>query len=338
MPAAPLLLAVSLVLQAPTPAGPFTSEAGGFRVALPCVPKEAEQPFNTGVGPVALHSFSVDRDGTTYAATYSDYPETFALADPDRVLEGGIDGGVKGIKGKLLLKRNIALGGHPGREFSATTTGPGGAPLLYRARIYLVGTRLYQVVVCGPEAKVAGEAGDAILRSFALLRPPAPPEPAKPLAAGKAFASPEGRFRVRFPQGPRERVQKVGSPAGPIEVHMFVADLGDVAYFASYNDYSVDPAQLDPEAALESVVQGALAAGKGRLTARRDVRLGDHPGKEYQAALSLPDGRPAASKARVYLVGARLYQVLVVSPEGKEDTKAVDAFLDSFALVKPPTP
>jgi hypothetical protein len=194
------------------------------------------------------------------------------------------------------------------------------------------------VVVCGPDGDVAGEAGDAILKSLALLRPPPPPEPAKPLAAGKAFTSPEGRFRVRFPEAPRERTQKVTSLAGPIEVHMFGVDRGDVAYLAFYNDYSVDPAQLDPEGVLEAVVQGALSTSKARLTAKRDVHLGDYPGREYRAELALPDGRAATSKSRIYLVGTRLYQVLVVSAQGKEDAKAIDAFLDSFALVKPPTP
>ncbi len=336
MPTAPLILALALATQAP--AKPFVSEAGGFRVALPGTPKEKVQSVPGINQPIEIRMFLVERGDASYGATFCDYPEAIALADPDRVLEGGIEGALKNLKGKLLAKRNITLQGHPGREFSASFTAPNKAPGLYRARAYLVGARLYQVILCGPEAEIAGDAGDRIFKSFALLRPPPPPPPVKPLAAGKAYVSPEGRFRVRFPESPRENVLKAPSPAGPIEIHMAAVDRGDIAYIASYNDCPFDPKAIDPDSTLETAVRGSLQSSKGTLRSKRDIRLGDHPGKACEIALPLPDGRPSTCRSRVYLVGKRLYQVVVIEAKGQEDPKVADAFLDSFALLKPPSP
>lgn len=340
MPTAPLLLALALAGQAPgpVPAKPFVSEAGGFRVELPGTPKEQVRTADSPLGPLEFHIFVVTHGGATYSASYNEFPEAIALSEPDRALEGGVEGALKNTKGKLLVKRDIAIGGHPGKEFTSRVPGLLGTTQSYRARIYLVGTRLYQVVLCGPEEAISGEAGERVFKSFALLKPPPPPAPVKPLEAGKAFASEGGRFRVRFPRAPREVVQKVPSPAGPIEVHMAVVDKGDVAFFASYNDYEFDPAAFDYDAVLEGVVQGSVESSKATLRSKRDIRLGSHPGKAYEAALKLPDGRPATCRARIYMVEKRLYQVLVVEAEGKEDPKATAAFLESFALLKPPTP
>ncbi len=340
MATTPLLLALVFAAQAPAaaPAKPFVSEVGGFRVDLPGDPIEQVKTAESPLGPLEFHIFTVMHGGATYAAAYNDMPEVLALADPDRALEGGVEGALKNTKGKLLIKRNIAIDGHPGKEFTSSVPGLFGSTMSYRARLYLVRTRLYQVVLTGKEEQVSGEAGERVFRSFALLNPPPAPEPVKPLAAGKSFASEAGRYRVRFPQAPREVVQKVPSPAGPIEVHMAVLDKGDVAFFASYNDYEFDPAAFDYDAALEGVVQGSMESSKATLQSKMDITLGKAPGKAYEASLKLPDGRPATCRARIYMVDKRLYQVLVVEALGKEDPKGTAAYLDSFALLKPPTP
>jgi hypothetical protein len=344
MATAPLLLALALAVQVPAPAAarapakPFVSEAGGFRIDLPGDPVEQVKTADSPLGPLEFHIFAVTHGGATYAASYNDMPEVLALADPDRALEGGVEGALKNTRGKLLIKRNIAIDGHPGKEFTSHVPGLPGTTHCNRARLYLVRTRLYQVVLAGTEEQVSGEAGERIFKSFALLNPPPAPVPVKPLAAGKSFTSEAGRYRVRFPQAPREVVQKVPSPVGPIEVHMAVLDRGDVAFFASYNDYQFDPAAFDIDAALEGIVQGSMEGSKATLRSKKDIALGKHPGKAYEAALKLPDGRPATCRARIYMVEKRLYQVLVVEARGKEDPKATAAYLDSFALLKPPTP
>lgn len=335
----PLLLAAALALQAPAPADkPFVCEAGGFRVVLPGEPREKIETADTPLGPITFHMFPVTVGTTSYAASYSDLPEAVALADPDRALEGGVTGALTNTRGKLLVKRDIALGGHPGKEFSSRVPGRFGGTLLFRARIYLVGVRLHQVILCGRDDQIEGEAGDRVFRSFALLNPPPPPERIKPLAPGRAFSSAEGRYRVRFPEAPRLVVRKVPSEAGPIDVHMAVVDRGDVAYFASYNDYDVDPAAFDRDAALEAVLESALASSKATLKSRRDIALGGHPGRAYEATLVLPNGKAGSCRARLYMVGTRLYQAMVIETRDKEDPKATATFLDSFALLKAPTP
>ncbi|HWE37878.1 MAG TPA: hypothetical protein VG406_15015, partial [Isosphaeraceae bacterium] len=80
----------------------------------------------------------------------------------------------------LVAKRPIRLGDAPGREFEFDSVGLDGRPRFVRARAFLAGPRIYQVLIAGPKATVAGAAGDAYLDSFALTGPPPAARPAGP--------------------------------------------------------------------------------------------------------------------------------------------------------------
>jgi hypothetical protein len=61
------------------------------------------------------------------------------------VLDGAQQGAIDNVKAHLVSGKRITLGAYPGREFEAEND-----TLHFSARIYLVGTTLYQVLIAAP--------------------------------------------------------------------------------------------------------------------------------------------------------------------------------------------
>lgn len=352
--APPLILAAAVAFQAGGGL-PFVSKEGGFRVDMPSKPTDRAQRMDTPFGPIEGRYFAATRGKLGFYASFADFPPDVPGFDPAKVLDRSVDGAVGGIPGATLLSRKeVRLGDAPGLEFEFAFPGPNGEDHLCRARFYLGGRRLYSAMIRGPRADVARVA-EPFLRSFALVpreaRPAAAPKaaaparpgsafttrpggPAKP-AAAKVFSPPAGGFRVAMPGKPRERTVVWQAPEGVVEAHLFASVVDDVRHLVSYIDRPgpLPPDQVD--AGLEELVKGSILSGKGTLVAKRPVRLGDAPGREFEFDSSDADGRPRFVRARAYLVGPRVYQVLIGGPKEKVAGAAGDAFFKSFALTGP---
>lgn len=145
----------------------FTSKEGKFSVTLPVKPTEKTTTTKTDAGEVKIHLFLVDQKDRAYIVTYSDYPAGTVGANADKVLGGVAAGNVKSLKGKLASEEKITIGKnkHPGRDIRVEMPEKKG---LYRAHIFLVGDRLYQVVALGPDEFAKSKAVDDYLKSFAI--------------------------------------------------------------------------------------------------------------------------------------------------------------------------
>ena len=158
-----LMAAVSLA----APPVVFQSDAGRYAAAFPGKPRTETKELSTGPGrravPVTTDKVD-DPSGAVFAVTVADYPESFRDVTPKAVLDGVRDG-LKGPDGKLLTDGELTVGEakHPGRELVIEA-----GRNLIRARVYLVGTRLYQVTVTGPKGEAGGRRGDEFLKSFEL--------------------------------------------------------------------------------------------------------------------------------------------------------------------------
>jgi hypothetical protein len=340
-----VLLAAAIALQAP--GKPFVSQAGGFRATLPGTPKEQKQAVDTAAGKIDINIFLHEDNDVATTVMYSDYPEAMMkLADPDKVLEGGVDGAIKNTKGDLLSKRDISINGYPGKEFEAAMVAPNGQKLIYRARIYLVNARLYQLIQAGPRDSLTPKQSQDFFKSFSLTNPkpaanavPGKAEgPGKGFDANKPVVSKEGQFQLSFPAEPREITQNVDTPAGQLAVHMLIVEQGNIAFLATYSDNPdvADPAGQDK--VLEGAVSGSIESAKATLISKRNIRIERYPGKEYDYKMTLPDGTMANGRSRIYLVGKRLYQVIYLAEQGKENLKGRDVYLNSFRLTKDATP
>jgi hypothetical protein len=152
----------------------FTSKDLGFTVLLPGKPMETTQEVKSGAGPLTVHLFvQAPSKDVAYVVGVNDYPDAFVKGKTaDKVLDDGTQGGIKTLEDKGLHPRKtsekkITLGEdkHPGRDIRIDIDKG-----VYRTRIYLVGSRLYQVTLVGPETVVTGKDADRYFDSFEVTR------------------------------------------------------------------------------------------------------------------------------------------------------------------------
>jgi hypothetical protein len=156
-------------------AGPDTAAAAdrkqyryggdGFSAWFPSPPVLQNQKINTEGGPVDLRTYVVENPPGALIAAVCDYGTAAAGKDPDVLLEDARKGAVDNLKGHLASEKKIALGAYHGIEFEADSD-----TAHVSARVYLVGTTLYQMIVASPaNARSADTA--RFLDSFQLIPP-----------------------------------------------------------------------------------------------------------------------------------------------------------------------
>jgi hypothetical protein len=183
----------------------FTSEEGGFAVLMPSEPLEQIQPASTPDS-TENHMFMA-RHGETaaFGVAYTDLPEDMASVEPEamqNILDLGRDGALASMGGTLLAEEVISLEGFPGRhiEFALPEERfPGGGQGVLR--VYLVGSRAYQVLALAARDHLVAEDVDRFLSSFRLLDIPAPPAADGPGPEVGLDAAPSGAFAS---PGPRQ--------------------------------------------------------------------------------------------------------------------------------------
>jgi hypothetical protein len=147
------------------------------------------------------------------------------------------------------------------------------------------------------------------------------------------FSSEAGKFSISTPAVMEETQQSVQTPVGPINIHTFTAESDNAAYVVAYSDYPPEiVAQTDPTMLLDSSRDGALNNLGGTLVSEEVIDLEGNPGRSLVIDTATETGDKATINSRIYLVENRLYQVLVVTPEGKEGKVDSASFLESFDL------
>jgi hypothetical protein len=151
-------------------------------------------------------------------------------------------------------------------------------------------------------------------------------------SAWKEFNSSEGAFSVLVPGTPKEQTINVNIEGTPIDCHFFMLEQKDMVYLVAYADY---PEALIHGRALDAILDGArdgaVANCKGRLLGESTISLNQYLGRELK--IESPDGE-STMKARIFMVGRRLYQVEVATPKEKDFSKNIGKFLDSFKLLE----
>jgi WD40 repeat protein len=148
----------------------------------------------------------------------------------------------------------------------------------------------------------------------------------------KEFTSAEGRFRVLMPGEPVKQDQVAPTPAGPITVHMFMDEnkAANYSFTVGYNDIPPFAPRGNDDTMLDGVRTGALASFPGaRLVGEQRIKLGSHPGRD----LTIDLAAKGMVRQRIYLVGNRLYQLLVARSGSWPSAAAIDKFFDSFELI-----
>lgn len=140
------------------------------------------------------------------------------------------------------------------------------------------------------------------------------------------FTSAEGRFSVRMPESPQYK-QVTIDPADPTPLHMWTAQRGAKTFMVGYADIPVEGREASE--ILEGARDNVLSKPERKLLSERSVSLGSSPGTE----LEIGAANGIRTRIRVFLVGARLYQIVV----GFRDQDGFGAdetdFLESFQVL-----
>ncbi|HWN10663.1 MAG TPA: hypothetical protein VNO50_15600 [Pyrinomonadaceae bacterium] len=133
---------------------------GRFSISMPVKPVKSEQLVDTESGKLTNNVLLAETGNSAFLVSYVDHA---VPQDPQKALERVRDGAVKGINGTLAGSTSISHKGFPGLEFQASAQGN-----IYTSRIYLVNSRLYQIVVVAPPGSAMSKEINRYMTSFDL--------------------------------------------------------------------------------------------------------------------------------------------------------------------------
>lgn len=147
--------------------------------------------------------------------------------------------------------------------------------------------------------------------------------------AASVVQSTEGGFSVAIPGPVSEERRSQTTEVGEVTLHTFIAvrPEADTAYYVSYTDFpAAAVAQADPRDVVARASHGALEALGATGLASRPLMMEGFPGWEVEGVSG-----PRHLRGRFFLVGPRLYQQLLLHPDGQPPEDA-DRFFESFKL------
>jgi hypothetical protein len=141
----------------------YSYPADGFSATFPAEPQMQKKNVPTDKGSFELRAYLVEDGQAALFVGVCDYGSAISDRTPDQVLDGAQQGAIDNVSAHLLSGKKIMLGAYPGRAFEAEND-----TMHFSARIYLVGTTLYQTLTAAPlGSPYAGTA--TFIDSFQLI-------------------------------------------------------------------------------------------------------------------------------------------------------------------------
>jgi hypothetical protein len=123
----------------------YAYESDRFAMSAPQEPALNKRQIDTKVGPIELRSYSVTDGDSALFVGVADYGSHMDNQDSKTVLQGAKEGALKNSNSTLISEKEITRQGYPGLAFETESE-----KFHFSARIYLVGSRLYQSVAVFP--------------------------------------------------------------------------------------------------------------------------------------------------------------------------------------------
>jgi hypothetical protein len=139
---------------AQTPAAPapswktYSYPADGFSASFAFEPGEQKKNVPTDAGTFELRAYIAQDGEAAMFVGVCDYGAAASGRNPATLLQGAKNGALENTNAHLLSEKSITLGIYPGIEFEADSD-----TMHFSARIYLVGTTLYQALTAAPLGK-----------------------------------------------------------------------------------------------------------------------------------------------------------------------------------------
>jgi len=123
----------------------YSYHADGFSASFPSEPQFSKRDVPTEKGSFELRAYLVEDGQAALFVGVCDYGSAISDRTPDQVLDGAQQGAIDNVKAHLVSGKKITFGAYPGREFEADNDS-----MHFYARIYLVGSTLYQTLIASP--------------------------------------------------------------------------------------------------------------------------------------------------------------------------------------------
>jgi hypothetical protein len=158
----------------------------------------------------------------------------------------------------------------------------------------------------------------------------------------KEYVPPDHRFKIRFPDVPKEFDLQGDTKMGPVVLHQVMLNT-DVTYWLTFTDF---PMNLEKGGAVKSILDKARDGGLARvakedprITTESDISLDGYPGRFLRVELK----GDAIVRFKIVLTGNRVYMVGVGTPKGDPKNaeaqiryeKLATTFFDSFKIIPP---
>jgi hypothetical protein len=145
------------------------------------------------------------------------------------------------------------------------------------------------------------------------------------------FSPPGSPFTLLMPAQPKEEKKTSESPNGPYTTYLYSSVSPErELYLVGWVDY--DPKfKFGVQAELNANRDNFIKSVKATLLSTTPIKLGAHPGIEFRAAV---EGK-ADIVSRVYIVGRRPYQLITVTPAGRDSSANRERFFSSFRPAAP---
>ena len=281
----------------------------GFAVSLPFKPRLEVIPVDTEAGRMDVRSYDVDSDTWNLSIAVNEISR-FGDVPVKGLLEAGMNGSVKEVKGELVSQRDISLDGTPGIEYEIRTTTHHSL-----ARSYYVNGRLITVLSVSATGQPLFAGTERFFGSLRFIPP------------WSEYTYSEDGFAISSPSKPSLESKPVDTPTGQFQAHNYSIDLGgDTGVMVSVTDYGKN-AKLSPDV-LQAVKNSILESVKAKLVSEKPTVLDSNPGIEFEMA-----NEGYRARMRYYIVGSKLVGLVSYAGQGKPLPHDTTRILDSLRLL-----
>ena len=151
------------------------------------------------------------------------------------------------------------------------------------------------------------------------------------------YSNETGNFRVLVAGKPGNSSQAMASPAGEFTINtMESVDGNQIRRIVVYGDIPVSIIQASsPSELLEGGIRGMSGKSEWGIQRNGEITLDGHPGRDVRFTVKSPQSsEKGVGAARIFLVGNRLYEAIMVGAASKISEEELDHFVKSFELLK----
>lgn len=156
----------------------YKLEDAGFSISFPSQPKIDSTDVESPIGKLTAYTYMLENDENTtdsnliYGFSKSQYPEKYfqqaagsEASFMKGVMDGFVNGAVKGVNGKLLTDKEVNLKGIPGREI---TVDYGNGTAIIRMILYLNKTKLFSIQTISYSGKENNSNAERFFKSLVI--------------------------------------------------------------------------------------------------------------------------------------------------------------------------